>query len=352
MAIGKFGRAAVLATLLASAAVGIAWATEGWYARVDAGYSVDGALKVSGGDLDFDNDWSGHAGLGYAFQNGFRLEGEGAYRQNDLSDIAGDVNATAAMANLYYDFNRDGAIQPYVGVGVGVAKIDVNGAAAGLVSFDDNDTVAAYQGMAGVAIPLSERLDLDVGYRYFKAPEGSFNGRVSDGEGGFRPFTFDGDYEHQAVLVGLRYQFGARAAPVAAAPPPPPAPLPAPPQVAPLPAPVACAATDFTVYFEWDRHNLNEAAIETIETAVERARACTVSAVMLIGHTDTSGPNRYNQGLSERRSAVVRDALVARGIVGDLISAQSKGETDLAHATADGVRDPLNRRTAVTISFR
>lgn len=350
MAIGKFGRAALLAALMTGAAASLAWATEGWYGRLDAGYSVDGALKASGGDFDFDNDWSGHAAAGYAFKNGFRVEAEGAYRQNDLSDIKGDATATAAMANLYYDFNRDGAIQPYVGIGVGGAKIDVSGAAASLVTFDDNDTVAAYQGMAGVAIPLTDRLDLDVGYRYFKAPDASFAGRVSDGEGGFNAFRFDGDYEHQAVTVGVRYQFAAPAAPAAA--PPPPMPPEPPPQTPPPAAPVVCGATDFIVYFEWDRSNLNQAAVEIIDTAVARARACNVAAVMLVGHTDRSGPNGYNQSLSERRANIVREALVARGIAGELISSQARGETDLAHPTADGVRDPLNRRTAVTISFR
>ena len=32
-------------------------------------------------------------------------------------------------------------------------------------------TRIAYQGLAGVAIGLTERLDLDIGYRYFVAPE-------------------------------------------------------------------------------------------------------------------------------------------------------------------------------------
>jgi hypothetical protein len=49
---------------------------------------------------------------------------------------------------------------------------------------------------------------------------------------------------------------------------------------------------------------------------------------------------------------VVRDALVARGIAAGSIRSEARGETDLARATRDGVREPLNRRTAVTISFR
>ena len=42
----------------------------------------------------------------------------------------------------------------------------------------------------------------------------------------------------------------------------------------------------------------------------------------------------------------------ARPYPADAITAQARGETDLARATRDGVREPLNRRTAVTISFR
>jgi outer membrane protein OmpA-like peptidoglycan-associated protein len=49
---------------------------------------------------------------------------------------------------------------------------------------------------------------------------------------------------------------------------------------------------------------------------------------------------------------VVRDALGARGIDAAAISSEARGETDLARETRDGVREPLNRRTAVTISFR
>src|SRR5262249_21733825 len=109
---------------------------------------------------------------------------------------------------------------------------------------------------------------------------------------------------------------------------------------------------DFTVYFEWDRSNLNQAAIEVIDQAAARARSCNVNTVVVIGHTDTSGSNRYNQGLSDRRAAVVRDALVARGIASSAISTEGRGEPDLAKPTRNGVREPLNRRTAVTISFR
>ncbi|ANP46671.1 OmpA family protein [Candidatus Viadribacter manganicus] len=337
----KTMQAIALAALLASLA-GTANATEGWYGRADVGYSVDGALKVDGGgDLDFDDDWMVSAGVGYAFQNNFRVEGELSHRQNDFADLDGDARALALMANVYYDFNRGGRYEPYVGVGVGGARISTEGV-IGPISWDDDATVFAYQAMVGVAIGLTDRLDLDVGYRYFVADGASVNGLFS-GEGN-EPFQFDADYEHQAVTVGLRYQFAAAAAPAPVAPTPPP--------VAPTPPPVVCPTSEFVVYFEWDRSNLNPTALETIDAAVNRARQCNVGGVVVVGHTDTSGSTTYNEGLSERRASVVRDALVARGIAAGSIQSQARGETDLARATRDGVREPLNRRTAVTISFR
>jgi OOP family OmpA-OmpF porin len=336
---------------LMSGAAGVAHATEGWYGRADVGYSFDGGLDgdiADGNDtaeysVDFDNNWMGALGLGYAFQNGFRAEGELGYRYNDWGpesvtdpdlDLEGYARSWSAMANLFYDFNRGGGVEPYVGVGVGAARIGAGIDGVG----SDQDTVLAYQALAGLAFGVTEQLDLDVGVRYFMAPE------VEMDVGGL---TTEFDYDHAAVTLGLRYQFAAPAVAPPPVAPPPVAPPPPPPPVA-----AACPTSEFVVYFEWDRSNLNQAALETIDAAVNRARQCNVSGVVVVGHTDTSGSPTYNQGLSERRASVVRDALVARGIGAGSVTSQARGEADLARATRDGVREPLNRRTAVTISFR
>lgn len=321
--------AALVASIGASAQ-----AMDGWYGRADLGYSVDGEIEgdffdgeeTFSADADLDNDWMADVGVGFGYANGFRSEAELAHRTNEVSGAGADVEASSLMINGFYDFNRDGAIQPYLGLGLGYAQVD---------SGADDDSNWAWQGLAGVAIPLGERLSLDIGYRYFN---------VQDLESG--PIS-DLDYTHQAATLGLRFQFGAPAPAAVAQPEPAPAPAPA-----PLPAPAACPTSEFVVYFEWDRSNLNEAAIATIDQAVARARQCNVTATIIVGHTDTSGSNAYNAGLSERRAGVVRDAMVARGMSASTMTVQARGETDLARQTRDGVREPLNRRTAVTISFR
>ena len=356
----KLKRTLALAALVAGAS-SAAHATEGWYGRGDVGYSFDGETDLGNststypwGDSTLEHDWSQHLGLGYAFQNGFRLEGELGHRFNQIEptptiDAGGDVHAWSAMANLFYDFNRGGRLEPYIGVGVGAARLNYNVNDHSSTTYaEGEDTVLAYQGLVGFAIGLGEQWDLDIGYRYFVAEGAEGDGRdlIPGSVITSTPFTTDADYEHQALTVGLRYQFAAPAPP----PPPPPPPLPPPPP--PPPVAAACPTSEFVVYFEWDRSNLNQAALETIDAAVNRARQCNVGGVVVVGHTDTSGSPTYNQGLSERRASVVRDALVARGIAAGSINSQARGESDLARATRDGVREPLNRRTAVTISFR
>jgi opacity protein-like surface antigen len=231
----RITKTVALAALMAGAA-GVANATEGWYGRGDVGYSFDGEIDVNDdyanytfGDSTLEHDWSQHLGLGYAFQNGFRLEGELGHRFNQIEptptiDAGGDVHAWSAMANLFYDFNRGGRLEPYIGVGVGAARLNynVNDLHSSTIYAEGEDTVLAYQGLVGFAVGLGEQWDLDIGYRYFIAEGAEGDGSRREYRFGRNdpPFTTDADYEHQALTVGLRYQFGAPAPPP---PPPPPA---------------------------------------------------------------------------------------------------------------------------------
>lgn len=109
------------------------------------------------------------------------------------------------------------------------------------------------------------------------------------------------------------------------------------------------------MYFEWDESDLTSEAAAVIDSAVGAIRQrgdCSVATVTIGGHADRSGPAAYNVRLSARRAQTVRDALVARGISADMISTEAFGETAPAKPTADGVREPLNRRSEVVIRVR
>ena len=96
-------------------------------------------------------------------------------------------------------------------------------------------------------------------------------------------------------MASLQYKFGAPAAP----PPPPP--------------PVA-AAPSFMVFFDWDRSNLSQQALNTIQQAADPFKAKGNARITATGHADTSGPEDYNMALSLRRANAVKDALVRDGV--------------------------------------
>jgi outer membrane protein OmpA-like peptidoglycan-associated protein len=71
------------------------------------------------------------------------------------------------------------------------------------------------------------------------------------------------------------------------------------------------------------------------------------TSVRLEGHADRSGRASYNQALSERRAANTRAYMVGKGIPDGVIATQGFGEDRPLVETADGVREPQNRRVEI-----
>jgi len=188
-------------TLFAAALAGAALAATAasaqdanWYVRGEAGANfqskVDGTPDAKG-----DTGWNIGAAAGRDFGNGFRTEAEVDYFDASGKHDGGDLKTVAGFVNGYYDFNRGGAWQPFVGAGVGIAQVKVDG---GLN--DGDDTGFAWQLKAGVAHPFNDRLTGEIAYRYLGVTDVKFGGGVGGG--------IDGDYKSQAVTVGLRYKLG------------------------------------------------------------------------------------------------------------------------------------------------
>jgi outer membrane protein OmpA-like peptidoglycan-associated protein len=108
-------------------------------------------------------------------------------------------------------------------------------------------------------------------------------------------------------------------------------------------------SNEYTVYFAWDKYNLNADARTTIEQAAATAAQNKATIVVVTGHTDTTGSADYNQRLSERRANAVKRELVRLGIGRDMIETVAKGKTDLAVQTDDQVRERMNRRAVIVL---
>ena len=123
------------------------------------------------------------------------------------------------------------------------------------------------------------------------------------------------------------------------------------PAPAPAPAPqVAAAAPDaFVIFFDFDSDALTAASLQIVDDAVAMAEKLRIVDFSVTGHADRSGSEAYNLDLSLRRANAVRDALIQRGVKASGISVAGRGEAEPAIPTADGVREPGNRRVEIIL---
>lgn len=127
---------------------------------------------------------------------------------------------------------------------------------------------------------------------------------------------------------------------------------PPPPPVSAVSAPPAldCTAPAVSIFFDWNMDTPVPEGLTTINQLTQTATQCGWKRFGVTGYTDTSGSNRYNDGLSMRRAQNVAGLLSQGGIAMDAMTVTGLGETQLKIETADGVKEPMNRRVEITAS--
>jgi iron complex outermembrane receptor protein len=117
------------------------------------------------------------------------------------------------------------------------------------------------------------------------------------------------------------------------------------------PPPVTAARpavpNSYLVFFDFNRSDLTPQAMSIVDQAAKNASSATISKIEVTGHTDTVGSDAYNMRLSRRRAEVVASQLEKDGIPSSEIEIIAKGKRDLLVPTADGVREPQNRRVQI-----
>lgn len=76
------------------------------------------------------------------------------------------------------------------------------------------------------------------------------------------------------------------------------------------------------------------------------------SKLVVEGHTDSQGGADYNQALSQRRAAAVRDYLVSQGIAGDRVTAQGFGSTRSVADNSGAEGRANNRRVEIVVQSK
>lgn len=165
------------------------------------------------GDVEFDSGYGVTGAVGYTpgptgtLLDYTRFEVEIGHRVNDtenftaggaVSGLSGEIKEYSYMANVYFDFDTQTQVSPYVGAGIGLATVTLESPS---LAVDNDDSVFAYQFMAGLGWQPEFMLNtvLQAGYRYHATSNPSFTNAAGLG--------VEHEYGVHSLEAGARFRF-------------------------------------------------------------------------------------------------------------------------------------------------
>ncbi|MEC9340087.1 MAG: OmpA family protein [Pseudomonadota bacterium] len=116
------------------------------------------------------------------------------------------------------------------------------------------------------------------------------------------------------------------------------------------PVPQTIVMTDLDmVNFEFDSARLTSGAQGKLDGMVQTLKSTAPRGIKVVGHTDSTGPESYNQKLSERRAASVVDYLASKGVSRDRLQMEGKGESMPLVANDTKENRATNRRVELEL---
>ena len=161
-------------------------------------------------------------------------------------------------------------------------------------------------------------------------------------------YGFDNNQAEWMAGVGFGVNFGGSTKPVAA---PVAEPTPVEPVVYEEVEEVAEAVrVELDVKFDFDKADVKQDSYSDIENLAEFMKQYPQTATTVEGHTDSVGNAAYNQKLSERRAAAVRDTLVNQfGVEADRVNAVGYGKDRPVADNATSEGRAINRRVEASV---
>jgi len=312
-----------------------------WYFGGEGGWTaLDGQSGRTSGIGGFNVRQSYNSGFNVGVRAGYewgpwRFEEEFSFKQNELNRFGiggfsfaanGHRNAYAFMTNAIYDFNLGWSVTPHLGLGIGAVILNDRVNIGGFTVTNNDDVQFGYQAIAGVRYNINPALAFDLDYRYLGTTDSTFRSNIA----GVR---YSSGYSAHNLVASLTVRFGAAPPPMVAPPPPPPPPM--------------IARKVFLVFFDWDRDTITPEGMQIVQQAAAAFRSGAPVTIQVTGYADRSGSPGYNQRLSERRANNVAGAMVRLGVPRQAMAVGGRGENDNRVPTADGVREPQNRRVEI-----
>jgi len=104
------------------------------------------------------------------------------------------------------------------------------------------------------------------------------------------------------------------------------------------------------ITFDYNRSDVRPEFRATLDEVAQTLNGYNQTFIDVLGHTDSTGSNEYNQALSERRARSVADYLSARGVSPARMATRGYGETAPLYQPDDTeMKRAANRRVEIKI---
>jgi len=102
-------------------------------------------------------------------------------------------------------------------------------------------------------------------------------------------------------------------------------------------------------FFDFDKSAIKSEGRQVLDQVAAQAAQLNLETIIATGHTDSTGPAAYNQGLSERRANAVKTYLVNQGVPTDRVYVEGKGATQPIASNATREGRAQNRRVEIEV---
>jgi outer membrane protein OmpA-like peptidoglycan-associated protein len=101
--------------------------------------------------------------------------------------------------------------------------------------------------------------------------------------------------------------------------------------------------------YDFDSDRIKPTAAENLKTLAASLGKYPNTDVLIVGHTDATGSDSYNMGLSERRATSAQNFLVGEGVAPSRLRSAGRGETEPIASNDNEAGMAQNRRVEVAI---
>lgn len=102
-------------------------------------------------------------------------------------------------------------------------------------------------------------------------------------------------------------------------------------------------------FFDFDKATIKPEGKQVLDQIANQVQELNLETLIATGHTDSTGSQEYNQGLSERRANSVKEYLASQGVPGDRIYTEGKGKLEPVADNSTREGRAQNRRVEIEI---